>query len=71
MSIYHINTGKDNHRRYYIETDARQPVAWFDDLYTAAVVVRYLKGVTLSRAECTIARNAMIEFDKKKESVTE
>lgn len=71
MILYYVMVGKDNHRRYYIETDTRKPVAWFDDLDTAAIVLRYLKGVTLSRTECAIAHQAMIDFDKKTESVTE
>ena len=56
---------KGNHRRYFIETEKGKPVAWFDDLDTAATVLRYLTGVYMSMNEVTIAHNAMKKFDGK------
>ena len=64
MTMYYIYT-KGNKRRYFIETDAGRQVAWFDDMDTAAIVLRYLKGSFLNKNETFIAHNAMKEFDGK------
>lgn len=64
MTMYYIYL-KGNKRRYFIETDAGKPVAWFDDMDTAAIVLRYLKGVYLNKSETDIAHKAMKEFDGK------
>lgn len=52
-------------RRYYIETDSSQPVAWFDDLDTAAVVLRYLNGDDKEKWEREAAHVALKAFDKE------
>lgn len=64
MTMYYTYL-KGNHRRYFIETDAGKPVAWFDDLDTAAIVLRYLKGAYLNREETERAHLAMMNFDRK------
>lgn len=61
----HYTYLKGNKKRYFIETDAGKPVAWFDDLNTAAIVLRYLKGSFLNQAETDIAHQAMKKFDGK------
>lgn len=66
MTMYYVYL-KRNHKRYFIETDAGKPVAWFDDLDTAAIVLRYLKGANLNEWERNIAHHAMKEFDHGKE----
>ena len=69
MYIYNmeVGAGKAKHRRYFIETDNGKPIAWFDDMDTAAIVLRYLKGVNLDAWERNVAHKAMKDFDHKKE----
>lgn len=66
MTMYYTYL-KGNRRRYFIETDAGKPVAWFDELDTAAVVLRYLTGAPMQPEDMKAARNAMIAFDARKE----
>lgn len=66
MTMYYTYL-KGNRRRYFIETDAGKPVAWFDELDTAATVLRYLKGAVLDADEKEKAHAAMIAFDARKE----
>lgn len=66
MTMYYTYL-KRNRRRYFIETDAGKPVAWFDELDTAAVVLRYLTGAQMQPEDIKAARNAMIAFDARKE----
>ena len=61
MTLYYIDI-KSNRRRYYIESE-KGKIAWFDDLDTAAVVLRYLKGDTLTKEEIAQAHRAMKAFD--------
>ena len=70
MTMYYTYL-KGNHKRYFIETDTGKPVAWFDDLDTAAIVLRYLKGANLNEWERNIAHHAMKEFDHGKEGDSE
>lgn len=65
MTMYYIYL-KGNKRRYFIENDAGKSVAWFDDMDTAAIVLRYLKGANLNEWERNIAHHAMKEFDNGK-----
>lgn len=54
-------------RRYFIETAAGRPVAWFDELDTAALVLRYLTGADMTPEEVAAAHAAMQKFDAGKE----
>ena len=66
MTMYYTYL-KGNRRRYFIETDAGKPVARFDDMDTAATVLRYLKGAPLDADELNKAHAAMIAYDARKE----
>ena len=54
-------------RRYYIETAEGGTVAWFDELYTAALVLRYLTGADMTPEVVAAAHAAMKKFDAGKE----
>lgn len=56
-----------NKRRYFIETAAGQPVARFDELDTAALVLRYLTGADMTPEDVAAAHAAMKKFDAGKE----
>ena len=56
---------KGNRRRYFIENEKGQPVAWFDDMDTAATVLRYLKGADMDEDERNKAHAAMIACDAR------
>lgn len=64
MSYYYM-TG--NKRSYFIETAAGQPVARFDELDTAALVLRYLTGADMTPEDVAAAHAAMQKFDAGKE----
>lgn len=66
MTMYYTYL-KRNRRRYFIENEKGQPVAWFDDMDTAATVLRYLIGAPMQPEDMKTARNAMIAFDARKE----
>lgn len=66
MTLYYLNVGNPPHRQYYIETERHEPIADYDNLYTAAVVLRYLKGGLLDLEERAHARAALIAFDRAK-----
>lgn len=66
MMLYYLTVGNPPKRRYYIEADSHEPVADFDNLYTAALVVRFLKGANLSIEERAHARVALLAFDAMK-----
>lgn len=66
MTMYYTYL-KGNRRRYFIENEKGQPVAWFDDMDTAATVLRYLKGAVLDADEKEKAHAAMQAFDARKE----
>lgn len=54
-------------RRYFIETAEGGTVAWFDELDTAALVLRYLTGADMTQEEVAAAHAAMQKFDAGKE----
>jgi len=65
MTMYYIHL-KGNKRRYYIETTAGKPVAWFDELDTAALVLRYLTGAEMTPEDVAAAHAAMQKYDAGK-----
>ena len=71
MYFLHVGSGKEQHRRYFIETETEKPVAYFDDLDTAATVLRYIKGVKIDQRERQIAHRAMKAFDHRKDGEVE
>ena len=66
MTMYYTYL-KGNKRRYFIENAAGQPVAWFDDMDTAATVLRYLTGADMTPEDVAAAHAAMQAFDARKE----
>lgn len=50
--------------RYYIN-EGTNTIAWFSDLYTAAVVVRFLRGADLTKEEHEHAVEAIKAFDAR------
>ena len=54
-------------RRYFIETAEGGTVAWFDELDTAALVLRYLTGADMTPEDVAAAHAAMQAFDARKE----
>ena len=64
MTLHYRTVGNNPpQRHYFIETDNGQPIADYDTLYTAAVVMRYLQGANLDLEERARARAALIAFD--------
>lgn len=63
MTIHAIN-GKQLSIRYHIE-DNNESIAYFDSLYTAGCVLRFLKGAPMLAEDVREARQAMQEFDRK------
>lgn len=63
--FYSYMTGTE--RRYFIETAAGRPVARFDELDTAALVLRYLTGADMTPEDVAAAHAAMKKFDAGKE----
>lgn len=64
MSYYYI---AENKRRYFIETAEGGSVAWFDELDTAALVLRYLTGADMTPEDVAAAHAAMKKYDAVKE----
>lgn len=64
MKAFTIST-KPARRKYFIQAPNGADVCWFDDVYTAAVVLRFLTGNVLSKEDAAIARAALIAFDKE------
>ena len=72
MTIKQVNTGAHGRKpRYFIENEGGGTVAYFDSLCTAALVLRYLNGATLSDEDAAAARAAMQAFDGRKEKNAE
>ena len=72
MTIKQANTGAHGRKpRYFIENEGGGTVAHFDSLCTAALVLRYLNGATLSDEDAAAARAAMQAFDGRKEKNAE
>ena len=72
MTIKQVNTGAHGRKpRYFIENEGGGTVAHFDSLCTAALVLRYLNGATLSDEDASAALAAMHAFDGRKEKNAE
>ena len=68
MTIKQVNTGAHGRKpRYFIENEGGGTVAHFDSLCTAALVLRYLNGATLSDEDTDLAWDAMQAFDMSRE----
>lgn len=68
MTIKQVHTGAHGRKtRYFIENEGGGTVAYFDSLCTAALVLRYLNGATLSDEDTDLAWDAMHAFDMRKE----
>ena len=65
MKMYCSWRGDPPRRVYCIETETGETVARFDELYIAAIVLRYLKGGTMNGAERKIALSALMECSAK------
>ena len=74
MTIKRIGVGAHGRKqRYVIDNDGGATLCYFDDLLTAAIVLRFIRGNVLSREEINIACEAMRTFDNmlKAASTTE
>lgn len=67
MILFYLTVGNPPKRHYYIETDKGDPIGDFDNLYTAAIVLRFLKGSNMDIEERAHARAALLAFDPRKE----
>ena len=56
-------SGKYKKPRYYLR-EGIDDVAYFDDLCTAGIVCRFIKGAQLNRADYDIAKAALIMWDE-------
>ena len=66
MDIKRLTVGSGSKKcRYFINNNDGETVAYFDDLTTAAVVLRYLKGGSISRESTELALSALRAFDEK------
>ena len=72
MTIKPVNTGAHGRKtRYFIENEGGETAAYFDNLCTAALVLRYLIGAKLSDDDASAALAAMHAFDGRKEQNAE
>ena len=58
-----VGSGSDKHFRYFLQ-DGSYDLAYFDDLTTAGIVARFLKGSHLGKEEYSVALGAMQEWDQ-------
>ena len=58
-----VGSGSDKHFRYFLQ-DGSYDLACFDDLTTAGIVARFLKGSHLAKEEYSVALAAMAEWDQ-------
>ena len=56
---------KNSKRQYYIIADGDNDIVRFDDLKTAAIVLRYLQGAELSEYERITALAALTETSSR------
>lgn len=56
--------GKQAHERYFL-MEGDSYIAWFDDLETAAKVIRFIKGAHLEKADYAAAKAALEAWDKE------
>jgi hypothetical protein len=59
-----VGSGKNRHPRYFIR-EGIDDVAYFDDLCTAGIVCRFIKGAQVNKADYDIAKAAMQSWDKR------
>ena len=58
-----VGSGLNAHTRYIIK-DGDSDICWFDDLKTAGIVARFLKGSRLDNADYAEAKAALDEWDR-------
>ena len=63
IKTYPVGSGKNAHTRYSIK-DGDSEVCWFDDLKTAGIVARFLKGSRLDNVDYDAAKEALEEWDR-------
>ena len=66
-----MTEGKRLVRRYFIKGEGDMDICWFDDLLTAALVLRFLRGATLRSEDFDAAESALRTFDAIREAETE
>lgn len=59
-----VGSGSDKHFRYFLQ-DGSYDLAYFDDLTTAGIVARFLKGSHLGKEEYSDALAAMRDWDER------
>ena len=66
MIVKRVDIGSGSHRRprYYIR-EGVDDVEYFDDLYTAGIVCRFIKGAQVNKADYDIAKAAMQSWDER------
>ena len=58
-----VGTGMNTHTRYFIK-DGDCEICYFDDLKTAGIVSRFLKGSRLDTTDYAAAKEALEEWDR-------
>lgn len=58
-----VGSGANKHDRYFIQ-DGACDIAYFDDLTTAGIVARFLKGSHLHKEEYDVAIAALKAWDE-------
>lgn len=71
IRFMYVGSGENRHRRYFLTSDTGNDIAWFDNLDTAATVMRFMRGCDISKRERVTAHEAMIQFDIPKEGDSE
>lgn len=64
IETINVGTGKRNHPRYFLY-DGKHEIAYFDELTTAAIVVRFLRGSKLTDEDYQAAKAAMAQWDER------
>lgn len=68
MNIRKIKVGSGAEKRVrYVIQDGQTDLAYFDDLTTAGIVARFLRGSHLGKDEYSVALAAMSEWDMNEE----
>ena len=65
MQLKRIGVGAHGRKQRYFIDNGGATLCYFDDLLTAAIVLRFLRGNVLSREEIIIACEAMRAFDER------
>lgn len=58
-----VGTGMNAHTRYFIH-EGDSEICYFDDLKTAGIISRFLKGSRLDKADYDAAKAALEEWDR-------